>query len=183
MSLDLALFYLLAIGLLASALLMVAARSVVHAVIAMVANFALTGVLYLILHAPFLFVVQITVYAGAIMVLFLFVVMILGRRDAGLEEPLVGQRLWGIGALAVLGGLLVWAVSSTNGLAMPPIAAVPPDFGSPTQVGEALFRRFALPFELMGLLLLIGVLGAVVLGQFRRGEQAGDDQTEGEGGG
>jgi uncharacterized MnhB-related membrane protein len=79
MTADLLLFYLLAAGMVLSAALMVASRNVIHAVIAMVANFALTGVLYLLLHAPFLFVVQIT-YAGAIMVLFLFVVMIPAAR-------------------------------------------------------------------------------------------------------
>ncbi len=127
------------------------------------------AVLYLVLHAGFLFVVQIMVYAGAIMVLFLFVVMILGRRDTSVAEPLVGQRVLGVGALAILGGLLVWSVSSVNGLAGPPVAAVPAEFGSPVQMGEALFRHFTLPFELVGVLILVGVLGAVVLGQFGRG--------------
>jgi NADH-quinone oxidoreductase subunit J len=165
---DLILFLLLALGLVGSALVMVTARNVVHGVIAMVANFALTGALYLVLHAPFLFVVQITVYAGAIMVLFLFVVMILGTRDVSLDEPLVGQRFLGVGAVAVLGGLLVWVTSSRNALPAPPAAAVPADFGSPAAMGQALFSQWVLPFEVVSVLLLVAVIGAVVIGQYHR---------------
>jgi NADH-quinone oxidoreductase subunit J len=177
MTTDLLLFYLLAAGLILSAVLMVASRNVIHAVIAMVANFALTGILYLLLHAPFLFVVQITVYAGAIMVLFLFVVMILGRRDVTLEEPLSGQRVWGVGAVTLLGGLLVWAVGTTSALPQAPVREVSPEFGSPAQIGTALFRDNVLPFEVVSLLLLAAVLGAVIIGQFR-GEERGVGSPE-----
>jgi NADH-quinone oxidoreductase subunit J len=168
---DLVLFYLLAAGLVASALWMVASRNVIHAVIAMVGNFALTGVLYLLLHAPFLFVVQITIYAGAIMVLFLFVVMILGGREASLAEPLVGQRVLGVAAVCILGGLLMWAVGSPTALPRSPAETVPEAFGSPADLGQALFTRGLLPFELVSLLLLAAVLGAVLIGHFRREER------------
>jgi NADH-quinone oxidoreductase subunit J len=181
MAAETLLFYGLALGLVISALWMVMAKNVVRAVLAMVVNFALTGVLYLLLHAPFLFVVQITVYAGAIMVLFLFVVMIIGGREVSLEEPLVGQRVLGVGAVAILGGLLVWATSSANMLPMRPVARVPEDFGSPAVLGEALFRDFVLPFEVVGVLLLAAVIGAVVIGQYRgevRGIGTGVDGGE-----
>ncbi len=168
MSPDLILFALLALGLLGSGLVMVTARNVIHGVIAMVANFVLTAALYLVLHAPFLFVVQITVYAGAIMVLFLFVVMILGTRDVSLAEPLVGQRVLGAGAVAILGGLLVWASSSSDALPAPPAEAVPPEFGSPAAMGQALFGQWVLPFEVVSVLLLVAVIGAVVIGQHHR---------------
>jgi NADH-quinone oxidoreductase subunit K len=122
-----------------------------------------------------LFVVQITIYAGAVMVLFLFVVMILGRRDVTLAEPLAAQRFLGVTAAATLGGLLVWATSSPNAFPAAPAASVPPDFGSPAELGRLLFSAYVLPFELVSLLLLAAVLGAVLLGQFR---ESGADADE-----
>ncbi|RIL06260.1 NADH-quinone oxidoreductase subunit J, partial [bacterium] len=103
-------FYAVAAVMVVAAVGMVAARNVVHGVLLMIVNFVGTTVLYLWLQAPFIAAVQLIVYAGAIMVLFLFVVMLLGARDLSLSEPLAGQRLWGVALAAVLGGLLVFVV-------------------------------------------------------------------------
>ncbi|MCE7939928.1 MAG: NADH-quinone oxidoreductase subunit J, partial [Chloroflexi bacterium CFX6] len=99
-------FYAVAAVMVVAAVGMVAARNVVHGVLLMIVNFVGTTVLYLWLQAPFIAAVQLIVYAGAIMVLFLFVVMLLGARGRSLSEPLAGQRLWGVALAAVLGGLL-----------------------------------------------------------------------------
>jgi NADH-quinone oxidoreductase subunit J len=178
------LFYVLAAGLLASGLFMILARNVVHAVLAMVVNFAVTGALYLLLHAPFLAIIQITIYAGAIMVLFLFVVMILGKRDVALDEPLAGQRLLGVAGVLLLGFVLVWATATGNALPKPPAATVPDAFGSAQAMGAVLFTQFVLPFEVVSVLLLVAVIGAVVIGRFRgevRGIGSTEPDTEGDG--
>lgn len=194
-------FYLLAAMLIASAAAMVVARNMVHAVLFMIANFIGTTVLYLMLQAPFIAAVQLIVYAGAIMVLFLFVVMLLGARDLSLREPLGGQRLAGITLAALLGGLLVFVVwegvpaappSGTPAIeALPGLpsaagaavgagaagavvgtggSAAAGSFGSPQMIGALLFDDFVLPFELVSVLLLVAMLGAVVIARFRRDE-------------
>lgn len=179
------LFYVLAAGALLTALAMVTARNVVHAVLFMVVNFALTAGLYLLLHAPFLAMVQVAVYAGAIMVLFLFAVMLLGRQEAGLDEPLVGHRPLGIGLTALLGCVLVYVVregvpAAGSGGAQDAVPArLPPEFGSAQAIGEALFRWHVLSFEVISVLLLVAVLGAVVIAR-SLSPRAGDRSDEGD---
>lgn len=200
MSAALAGFYLLAVLLVGTALAMVTARNLVHAALFMVANFTATTVLYLALSAPFIAAVQLIVYAGAIMVLFLFVVMLLGARQVDLAEPIAGQRLAGLALVLVLAGLLVFVVR--EGVPAAPPAGLPAEalpvlpaedgaaagseeaaaatraggeraFGSPAMVGEALFSTQVLPFELVSVLLLIAMLGAVLIARFRGGGAAG----------
>jgi len=207
-------FYALAAMMIASAAAMVLARNVVHAVLFMVANFVGTAVLYLLLQAPFIAAVQLIVYAGAIMVLFLFVVMLLGARDLTLSEPLGGQRLFGVALIALLGMLLVFevleGVPATPPTGVPAAAALPSvadvassgapiprgasaaaprgmgdgapsaaagAFGSPQMIGALLFRDYVLPFELVSILLLAAMLGAVVIARFR-GDAAPDAGAE-----
>jgi NADH-quinone oxidoreductase subunit J len=167
---ELAVFYLLARGTLGSAVAMVSARNLVHAALFMVANFLLTAGLYVMLHAPFIAAVQLIVYAGAIMVLFLFVVMLLGRQDVTLDEPLGGQRLAGVSLVGLLAALLVFVVvegvpAAPGGVAAP--AKLAADFGGPAAVADVLFRDLVLPFEIVSLLLLVAMVAAVVIAQFR----------------
>jgi NADH-quinone oxidoreductase subunit J len=224
MSLPLAAFYVMAALAIGSALAMVMARNVVHGVIFMIGNFVLTAALFIMLQAPFIAAVQLIVYAGAIMVLFLFVVMLLGAGEMGLEEPLAGQRPLGLVLMLALGVMLTLAVSGgvpaapEGGLAnadLPSASLVAGDglsdegqrngewigaseaaalreagaldlatqgypgpgqmavddlggFGSPQMVGEALFSEpyHLLPFELVSLLLLVAMMGAVVIARF-----------------
>lgn len=166
MSPELLAFYAFAALSVVTALGVVTARHLVHGALWMVAHFLITAVLYLALHAPFIAAVQVIVYAGAIMVLFMFVVMLLGRREAPRGEPLVGQRPLALLGLALLGGLLVAAVrGGLPGAAG--VAEVGPDFGSPGQVGLALYQDFVLPFELMSVLLLGAMVGVVVIARLR----------------
>jgi NADH-quinone oxidoreductase subunit J len=157
--------------LVVSALGVVAARQPIHAALWMVSNFGLTAVLYLMLEAPFIAAAQLIVYAGAIMVLFTFVVMLFGRQSASLDEPLGGQRPLALAALAVLAIVLARA-----GLSVPRSTAEPAEgFGSAEAIGAVLFRDWILPFELMGVLLLAAVVGVVVVARFR------PERAEGEG--
>jgi len=161
-----------------SALGVISARQPIHAALWMVANFGLTAILYLALHAPFIAAAQLIVYAGAIMVLFVFVVMLFGRQEAALDEPLGGQRPLALAGLAALGFVLVRAVLQTPQGAGS--AAEPdPGFGSAGAIGAVLFKDWVLPFELMGLLLLAAVVGVVVIAHYRQDAGAADGGSTG----
>jgi NADH-quinone oxidoreductase subunit J len=125
------------------------------------------------LHAPFVAVVQVIVYAGAIMVLFLFVVMLMGGGSAGLDEPLTWQRPVGALLVVVLGSVLV-AVAANGVPAAPPEGtanrALPPGFGSPESVGKVLYTDYVLGLEVVSLLLLVAIVGAVVIAHYSRDE-------------
>jgi len=156
-------FIILAVIALASALGMLLSRNAVHSALFLVLNFTTIAVFFLTLNAPFLFVTQITIYAGAIMVLFVFVVMLLGA------EQLRGEATKGIGRwqswlsivlfVALLGTfsylLATGNTSASDGTT--PIAA------GPAQVGLHLFESYVFPFEVASILLLVAMVGVVVL--------------------
>jgi NADH-quinone oxidoreductase subunit J len=157
-------FLVLAAIALASALAMLLSRNAVHAALFLVLNFTTIAILFLILNAPFLFVVQITIYAGAIMVLFLFVVMLLGAER--LEGPVTGatgrwqvplSALLALGLLGILGYVFV-----TGALRDGAAAEVAIDAG-PAAIGLALFEAYVFPFEVASILLLVAMIGVVVL--------------------
>ena len=162
-------FWIVAIFGVASALAVVTARNLVHGALAMVATFALTAVLYLALAAPFIAAVQIIVYAGAIMVLFTFVVMLIGNRDIDLEEPIGGQRPLALAGVLGLGALLAWAgsggVPAATGRdqSLGALPDLPGGFGSPAAIGDRLFDAWVLPVEVVSVLLLAAMLGVVVI--------------------
>ena len=144
---------------------MVVQRNAVHAALLLVLNLLSVAVLFLLLGAEFLFVSQIIVYAGAIVILFLFVIMLLGvDRNEVLTEPRGFQSrqivLGLITGLALVGGL-VSAISSETLVAELPDAAR--GFGSAEAIGSLLFQRYLLPFEVTGLLLLVATIGILML--------------------
>jgi NADH-quinone oxidoreductase subunit J len=159
MALEPASFYLLAALLVAAALLVVFQRNVVHSALALVAALFLTAVIFLTLHAPMVGVLQVLVYAGAIMVLFLFVIMFLN--PSALEERRGAWWAFGIMAAVLLSVALI---KVTQGKNSPTDASVPTQgFGSPATLAESLFSDFVLPFEIASVLLLVAIIGAVVL--------------------
>ena len=167
MSAETLLFYAVGALMIVTALGVVSSRNPVYAALWMVSNFGLTAILYLVLHAPFLAAVQVIVYAGAIMVLFLFVVMLLGARRVSAREPIPWHRpLSALGVLS-LGGMLLWAVSRGHNSALVP-GELPADFGSPAAVGQSLFTDWVLPFEWVSLMLLVAMIGAVMIARFKR---------------
>ncbi len=150
-----------------SAALMLFQRNAVHAALLLIVNFFTVAVFFLVLGAPFLFAVQVIVYAGAIMVLFLFVIMLLGvDREESLVERLKGQR-----PLAILLGLgltaeIVVAVRAGVGFA----ARAPADFdtvvnkgGNTQALARVLFRSYFFPFEVTSILLIVAAIAAMVL--------------------
>lgn len=165
---DAVIFWPVAALSVAATLAVVTARNLVHAALAMVVAFAMTAVLYLALSAAFIAVVQVIVYAGAIMVLFVFVVMLIGRHDVNLPEPIGGRRGLGLAAVISLGALLAWAgASGVPAAARDPLDGLPPPppdgFGSPAAIGERLFREWVFPVEVVSILLLAAILGVIVV--------------------
>jgi NADH-quinone oxidoreductase subunit J len=161
MSGSLIIFFILAGLLIVSSLLVISQRNVVHSAVSLVAALFLLAILFVSQHAPMIGVLQILVYAGAIMVLFLFVIMFLN--PVGLEQR---RRVWwGFGALAglILVGALVPLLS--NGNAPQDSMPATDSFGSPEQLAKSLFTDFVLPFEIASVLLLVAIIGAVVLAQ------------------
>jgi NADH-quinone oxidoreductase subunit J len=153
------LFYIFAAVAILSAIGMIFGRNATYSVLLMVANFAMVGMMYLLLNAPFLAAVQILVYAGAILILFLFVVMLMGNDPGPLWEQIPFQRpLALIFAIVMIGGLAP-VVAITN-ITAPKGPALSDD---PVVLAEALYSNFALPFEITSVILLIAIIGTVVL--------------------
>jgi NADH-quinone oxidoreductase subunit J len=163
------LFWVFAPLSIGSGIAMLWARNAVHAALFLIVNFFCLAIFYLILGAPFLFAVQIIVYAGAIMVLFLFVIMLLGvDRPEDLREPrLIAQRPIAI-ALGV--GLLLevfFAVRAGIGFSRHASAGFDAlNKGGNTQaLAKVLFRTYFFPFEVTSILLIIAAIAAMVLAQ------------------
>lgn len=162
MSAELIVFIVLAIVAIGAAVSMLLSHNAVYSALFLVVNFATVAVLYLMLGAPFIAVAQITIYAGAIMVLFLFVIMLLGSNERlNLHEPLRGQRLMGLIAALVL--LVEFGLLFVVRSGMDQVVPVPTIDSSPAAIGMELFGKYALPFEITSVILLVAAIGAVVL--------------------
>lgn len=161
-------FVLLALVMIASALFTVTAKKPVHSVVGLLANFIALAITYLTLHAEFLAVIQIVVYSGAILILFVFVIALLSSGTKPFEpgpnrmpHALVPAAIFGVlGAAAV-----VIAIARTT-FVPTPIAGATGEanvFGSVADFGTALFTRNLLPFEVTAFILLVAVIGVVLL--------------------
>ena len=174
MNLTLILFYVLAVAAVATAAGMLLSRNSVYAALFQVLNFATVAVFYLLLGAPFIALVQVTVYAGAIMVLFLFVIMLLGAEKLPQAQVLPWQRPMAIGLAALLlveaGFLLYQRLQTTAVLAAPGVELN--TTATLVTLGKALFTDYLLPFEVTSILLLVAMIGAIVLTKQVKGEQA-----------
>lgn len=160
---QLYIFLTLALISVATALLMVFAKNPVHSVLYLIATFFAIAGQYVLLNAQFLAVVHIIVYAGAIMVLFLFVLMLLNlNKDT---EPQKSTRWKVIGAISS-GALLVTLVGALKGSAQLE-TPVSPDagVGLVENLGRVLFTDFVVPFEIAGILFLAAMVGAVLVGK------------------
>jgi len=172
MNLTLILFIVLAAVAVASAIGLLVSRNTVYAALFLVLNFATVAVFYLLLGAPFIALAQVTIYAGAIMVLFLFVIMLLGADKLPRGQVLPWQRPMAIVLAAVLlaeaGLLLFQRMKLTAGLANPE-ASVNTTQALQT-LGLALFSQYLLPFEVTSVLLLVAMVGVIVLTKKEKGE-------------
>ncbi len=158
-------FWIFAIPLVATALGVLAARSPVYAAMNLVAAFFFMAGIYVLLTAHLIAFMQILVYAGAVMVLFLFVIMLLSLGDEhfGTERKKAMQYVGVLGAIALL-AVLGSAVARVADTAMRPVDST---FGTVKAVGNVLFTEFLLPFEATSLLLLVAIVGAVVVAKER----------------
>jgi len=157
-------FWFAAVLAVAGAIGIVLQRNPFYSVLALVVHLIALAVLFLLLRAEFLAAAQVIVYAGAVMVLYVFVVAYVGGMEDPLTEPTTTVRALSVlfaGALfaelsvAILGSGL--KAIDTHG------ADTPAGFGSPSQIGELFLTKFLIPFELVSLLLLIAAVGAIVL--------------------
>lgn len=172
MSLSLLFFVLVGAVSLAAACGVVLSRQPVHSALFLLVNFVTLAVLYVTLEAQFLAAAQVIIYAGGIVILILFVIMLIGGETNDFKAH---QRTWsrlvGLGlGLILLAGLGYSAVQKLLPLPANPSAAL--NGGAPKTVGMELFTNYILPFELVGILLLVALIGALVLG--RQPEGAGE---------
>jgi NADH-quinone oxidoreductase subunit J len=167
---DLILFIVLAAIAIITAISMLISRNAIYSAMFLVLNFVTVAVIYLLLNAAFIAMVQVTVYAGAIMVLFLFVIMLLGAESAAGGDTLSWQPPLAI----LLGGALLmefaYILFVRQPEFLPAIKNVSESFGSPASVGSLLFDRYLIPFEITSVLLLVAMIGAIVLTRSERKE-------------
>jgi NADH-quinone oxidoreductase subunit J len=165
---DAFLFWVLAAGAIVASLLVIGQRNPMYSVLLLIVSFGALSGLYVLLGAPFVAAIQIIIYAGAIMVLFLFVVMLLNvpTEDPHPERPLrilgsAGPRRFGAVLSVVLIGELIWAFRSLPIAPLPSGAAVPP--ATVYDIGLRLFRDYAFAFEATSVLILVAMVGAIIL--------------------
>jgi NADH:ubiquinone oxidoreductase subunit 6 (subunit J) len=180
-------FFIAAIGVIAGALGVVVLRNPFYSVLALVTHLLSLAVLFLLLRAEFVAAVQVIVYAGAVMVLYVFVVAYVGDGDT------IAERLRGSGPVAsglrlggaILGGaILIELLIALLGTGLKAISGTgagyapgPKTYGTPAYIGQLLLTRFLLAFELASFLLLIAAVGGVVLAR-RRGGLGEEDERD-----
>jgi NADH-quinone oxidoreductase subunit J len=168
-------FFVLAVATIASGLGVILFRNAVHSALSLILTLLFLALFYLQLGAMFIAVVQVLIYAGAIMVLFLFVVTMLASEDTG-DVNVPDRRVWQRGIAATLGFILVGAlsymlftgtalVSGTQTTGANSLSANVNSLGNTEAFGMALFHGFSFPFEITSLLIIVALLGAMVLGR------------------
>ena len=158
------LFYALSILTVVSAAVVIASRSPMYSAMALVATFFFLAGIYAMLVAHTIAILQVLVYAGAIMVLFLFVIMLLSLQEAPRTTRLRPHHV--VGALTA-GGLFFVLVEAISRLQPATPTGVPAAFGTIGSLGAQLYTQWLLPFEAVSLLLLVAMVGAVVVAKSR----------------
>jgi NADH-quinone oxidoreductase subunit J len=163
-TLEQLMFYTLGTVAVGSGLLVVTRRNPIMSVLSLVLNFFCLAGLYLTLNAQFIAVIQIIVYAGAIMVLFLFVIMLLNLRDErALSEGLSARKVIGAGLVFALLLQVLYILLNASGGFPQKDAALAVSIGTVEVIGVQLFTTFLFPFEVTSLLLTAAIVGAVLL--------------------
>jgi NADH-quinone oxidoreductase subunit J len=169
-------FWILAASVIGGALFTMTRRNPVTAVMSLVGTFFALAATYASLSAHFLAIIQILVYAGAIMVLFIFVVMILNREEVA-PVALRGLGMRSAGVAAGLYLVFIFARVVRVGAATD-LPVLPESFGTVASIGDLLFRDFLYPFEAISLLLLVAVVGGVVVSRSHKKEVAAEQAAE-----
>jgi len=169
MSSELILFAGVALTAIGAAVAMLLSRNAVYSALFLILNFLAVAVFYLVLGAPFIALAQITVYAGAIMILFLFVIMLLGAEKLRELDPVRWQRPAAIVITLALAAEGTFAVFSKLDKTIT-TQSFAGTLADPVSIGSVLFDKFALPFEITSIILLAAVIGAVVLSKAEKKE-------------
>jgi NADH-quinone oxidoreductase subunit J len=166
---DTLFFYSFALLTLLGAILTITRRSAVHSAMWLIVSLAGVAGLYLLQKAEFLFAVQIVLYVGGIMLLFLFVIMLVNLDEAALQRQF--NKQWWIALVCVVatGGLVLYFVRSGAGAfrLAPPAQASPVIEGNTERLADVLFSQYLLPFEVASILLLVAIVGSVVMAKKR----------------
>jgi NADH-quinone oxidoreductase subunit J len=171
-------FFAGAIGALGGAIAVIALRNPFYSVLALIVHLISLAGLFLLLYAEFLAAAQIVVYAGAVMVLYLFVAAYIGGVEEPVYEPIRGQRVLAPALVAVLFIEVSIAVIGTGLKAIDSEGpTIPGDFGSPGSIGTLLLERFLIAFEAASMLLLIAAVGAIVLAGRKRNDTADEEMV------
>ena len=160
-------FFLVAVLMVASAIAVVSFRNPLQSALSLIAHLILVATMYAMLNAHFLAAVQITVYAGAIMVLVLFVVMLLNLK---VEQPKpIGLMYLGIGVATALGFavIMIPVLSTVFTAVTDPIA---PLVGGAREMGRLLYTEYLFPFEIASVLIFVAIVGAVMIAKRNHGE-------------
>jgi NADH-quinone oxidoreductase subunit J len=165
-------FYLLAAVMVIGGILVITRKNAVHSALALITTLLAQSALYLMLYAPFVAGVQIILYAGGIMVLFLFVIMLISIERAAKERQFNKQWLVGIAAATALGGLFIGVYTTTkNGVLFPEGHMAYGESQNTQALASLLFDRqhgmYMFAFEIASLLLLVAIIGAVVMAKKR----------------
>jgi NADH-quinone oxidoreductase subunit J len=160
---DLIIFIAASAGALAGGVGVIASQPPVRSALSLLLVLGSLAVLYLLLAAQFIAALQVIIYAGAIVVLFVFVIMLLhARTGEARAEKVRGQRIAAVLLAAGFLGVIISVLRSRPGVGP---AALPEGFGTAQAVGRALFTEYVLPFELASVVLLVGIIAAVVIGR------------------
>tara|TARA_B100000315_G_C14484813_1_gene544677 strand:- start:415 stop:921 length:507 start_codon:yes stop_codon:yes gene_type:complete len=168
--LEAAFFLIFAAIAVVTALGVVLMRNPVHCAISLMACFIQVAAIFVLLRSPFLATVQIFVYVGAVMVLFLFVIMMLDIRTVTLERFLPGNKKPVIAILIALGAQMIAMLLASARLLNPPGEVATVLDGTVAELGKGLFLNFLLPFEVVSVVLLVAFVGAIVLAKSERQE-------------
>ena len=164
-------FFVGALGALGGAIAVIALRNPFYSVLALVVHLVSLAGLFLMLHAEFVAAAQVVVYAGAVMVLYVFVAAYVGNVEEPLWEPIPGQRLLApLLAAALFVELSIAILGTALGSLEGDGPTIPLGFGSPGAIGELMLEKFLIVFEASSMLLLVAAIGAIVLAGKRREE-------------
>ena len=168
MLIDTFLFYIFAAMVLGGGILTITRRSAIHSAMALIVSLLGVAGLYLLQQAEFLFAVQIVLYVGGIMVLFLFVIMLVNLDQAAKERQFNRQWLIALAAVAAVGAEIgFFLYKGRAGFRFPEGSTAWPPGGNVEIVADSLFSTYLLPFEIASLLLLVAVVGSVVMAKKR----------------
>lgn len=161
--LEIIIFYLFALIAVVSAILVITRQNAVHSAMFLAATLLAVAGIFLSLQAEFLAGVQVIVYVGGVLVLFVFVIMLVPTDRALIERRYNRQVRIAMVVAALLAVELIWVLSHGSSLAVPAGDVQAPVEGNSQWVGTVLYQEYLLPFEIASILLLVAIIGAVVL--------------------